>query len=367
MTVSSVIESWSRRDGGYESDDGKTARFTATTAYQVVHDADDSEDTILLASGVPRIRDTFPGKFGVFCTSVKRTAQGVNSSIVTANWLGEVGVAPDDGALSAPVSWVWTNNETSEPVDTDANGLILCNSNGELKEGFTKEVSDFSLTVTRNFAAINTYTISQYLDSVNSDPFGSPDSIWPAGTATLRKFTAQTQQTGASLYYAVTAQIDFRVPYLTIPARAWWYRYRNDGLNVRTGTKITFSGGGATAQATAIAVVSSGGISAIKITYGGRGYTSAPTVGIVSDTGGTGATATATVAGGRVTAVTIGTSGSGYTSRLIRAMDGNKEQPEPRPVCLKLDGSREEDPNQAIWIERPKKTYTLPYSALGLF
>jgi hypothetical protein len=355
---------WSRRNAGYESQDGKTETFSATTAYQVVHAADDSEDTILLASSLPRTRDIFPGKFGVFCIRTRREPVGPNLSIVVAEWQGEVGTSNDPSTV--PVSWTWSNSITVEPIDTDADGLPFVNSNGEIKEGFTKEVSDFTLTVNRSFAAINTYALANYLDSTNSDPFGSPDSIWPIGTGALRTFTAPTVGTGAGLYYDVTAVIDFRVPYLTIPARAWWHRYRNDGMNVRTGTRITFSGGGATAQATGFATIAGGVINGIIVTYGGRDYTSAPTVTITSDTGGTGASATATVSGGRVTSVSVGAGGSGYTSRLVRATDG-LEQPEPRPVCLKLDGSRELNPNAAIWIERKKKVYSLPYAGLGLF
>lgn len=356
---------WSRRNGTYESKDSIAIKYAATTAYSVTHDPDDSEDLILLDPSIPRVNSEHPTKAGVFCTKIRREPVGPVMSYVTVEWEGDPGADGQGGPLTQPPKWVWSNTVTSEPVDTDADGIPLCNSNGELKEGFTKEVSDFTLSVTRNFQAINTYALVQYLDSVNSDAWGSPDSIWPAGTAMLRTFTAEAVTNTANAYYVVNAQIDFRVPYLTIPARAWWYRYRNDGMNVRANTRVTLSGGGATAQATAFAISSGGAITSIPVTYGGRGYTSAPTVSITSDTG-SGASATATVSGGRVVSISVGSGGSNYSSKLIRAVDGNKE-PEPRPVCLKLDGSREFNPNSAIWIERKKKQYTLPYSALGLF
>lgn len=50
----------------------------------------------------------------------------------------------------------------------------------------------------------------------------------------------------------------------------------------------------------------------VKITNGGTGYTSAPTVAIAAPASGVQATATATVSGGSVTAITITVSGSGY-------------------------------------------------------
>lgn len=362
MSVTSVLEMWSRRSGAYEAKDSIATKFVATTAYQVVHSADETEDAILLDSAIPRVHDEFPSKAGVYATKVRREPAGLVMSIVTVEWEGEADSTNGGGPLDQPPKWVWSNTITTEPVDTDADGLPLCNSNGELKEGFTKDVSDFTLSVTRNFQSINTYALVQYLDSVNSDPFGSPDSIWPAGTGMLRTFTAEATLKDASQYCAVNAQIDFRVPYLTVASRAWWYRYRNDGLNVQSGSKVTFSGGGATQQATGVALVTSGALTGIGLTNRGRGYTSTPTVTV---TPGTGATITPVVTNGIVSSITC-SGGSGYLARLVRATDANKE-PESRPVCLKLDGSREYDPNAAVWIERKKKQYSLPYSALGLF
>jgi hypothetical protein len=362
MTVSSVTEMWSRRNGVYEAKDTVAIKFQAVTAYQVVHEAGDSEDTILLDSAIPRVHDEFPGKPGVYATKVSREAAGVIMSIVTVEWEGDTGSESNTDPTTTPTKWVWSNTITSEPVDTDADGIPLCNSNGELKEGFTKEVSDFALSLTRNFQSVNTYALIQYLDSINSDAWGPPDSIWPAGTATLRSYVAEVQLPGGNQYYTVNAQVDFRVPYLTIPARAWWYRYRNDGMNVQGGSKVTFSGGGASAQATGFPLVTAGALTGVVVTYGGRGYTSAPTVTV---SGGSGGSATASIANGRVVSVSA-SGGTGYAGRLVRAVDSNKE-PEPRPVCLKLDGSREYDPNAAIWIERKKKQYALPYAALGFF
>jgi autotransporter-associated beta strand protein len=53
-------------------------------------------------------------------------------------------------------------------------------------------------------------------------------------------------------------------------------------------------------------------VSAIQVTAGGSGYTTAPTVVI---SGGTGAAAVATVSGGAVTAITVGNRGSAYSGR----------------------------------------------------
>ncbi|MBH2008258.1 MAG: hypothetical protein I8H71_01025 [Xanthomonadaceae bacterium] len=64
-----------------------------------------------------------------------------------------------------------------------------------------------------------------------------------------------------------------------------------------------------------------GSVSAINITAGGTGYSTAPTVAITGG-GGTGATATAQVSGGVVTGVTITNPGSGYTTNPTVAFTG---------------------------------------------
>ena len=62
-------------------------------------------------------------------------------------------------------------------------------------------------------------------------------------------------------------------------------------------------------------------VSAVTVTAGGSGYTSAPTVSFTGG-GGTGATATATVTGGLVTGVNVTNIGSGYTSAPTVAFSG---------------------------------------------
>lgn len=62
-------------------------------------------------------------------------------------------------------------------------------------------------------------------------------------------------------------------------------------------------------------------VSAVTVTNGGTGYTTAPTVGF-SGGGGTGAAATAAVVAGIITAVTITNNGSGYTSAPTVAFTG---------------------------------------------
>ena len=69
----------------------------------------------------------------------------------------------------------------------------------------------------------------------------------------------------------------------------------NGGTGYTSAPIVTFSGGGATTQATAIAVLSGGSVTAIKLITNGSGYTSAPTVTFTGGGFTTIATATASL------------------------------------------------------------------------
>ena len=73
-------------------------------------------------------------------------------------------------------------------------------------------------------------------------------------------------------------------------------------------------------NSTVSAAAVDGGIDIVKVSAGGTGYTSTPTVTILGD--GVGATATATVAAGAVSAVTVANVGSGYTSANVSISGG---------------------------------------------
>ena len=62
-------------------------------------------------------------------------------------------------------------------------------------------------------------------------------------------------------------------------------------------------------------------VSAIKVTNGGSGYTTVPTVTITGATG-SGATATATISAGKVSAITVSSGGSGYTTTPTVTLSG---------------------------------------------
>lgn len=369
MTIDSATLMWSRR-GASRSVDEKgrnyTTRFFRT--YQVVHSADASDTEILGA--VPSLMSTLTDGTitytNVFLRDHSIAPAGPIMTYVQCDYEGQTGREPtDDPTLQEP-EIEWYNLSSDEPIDIDADGLPFTNVNGELVDGQTKRISDFVLSVKRNYLGINTALTAEYLDSVNSDLFAAPGGVWLPGTCALDTFRARpiNMQSGVPSYWEVSATVICRIPYLTIPARAWWARYRNEGFYARSGALVSFSGGGGTGAA-GYAVEASGVITGVVVTTPGRGYTSAPTVSITGT--GSGATATATLdSDGGVASVAVGSGGSGYKTSLKRAVDSNKE-PVSTPVLLKANGQQEPNLANAIFIERRIKQYAKPYSVLGLF
>lgn len=368
MTISSVTRMWSRETSREESQDGRTFSVSYEDAYQVVHDVTATQDEIRHAPGVPVVRDLYPGTLFVFCTEVQVEKVGPILSIVSVRYAGEVG--PDGGNDSPSNSTPrirYYAKPSEEPTDTDAYGFPLTNVNGDPVFGLTAPVVDMVLEVERNYAAFSGSLALQYMQSTNSDNFNVLGDTWSPGQAAMTAFNVvPVYQQDVISYFTVSSTIELRQPYNTVPARAWWHRYRNEGLYERAGVTVEFSSGGGQVGATAYAVTnSSGAITKIVVTNRGRGYFTPPTVTITGD-GGSGASATAAVnASGEVTSVTVSSGGTGYKSKLIRAVDENK-QPVTQPVLLKANGEREPDAGAAVFCERPKKLFSLPYTALGL-
>lgn len=374
MTITSVEQMWSRASTSEQSSNGRTFRRVFRAAYQVLHSADATLDQIRTASAggvsVPSVRDSFPGYSNVFCTNVGDVERvGPIFSIVPVRYEGEVSLDGDSPELQPP-EIEYYSTETTEEADRDGYGQSLTNTVGDPVTGLQGTIKDMVLSVRRNYLAINGPLANQYLNSTNSDSLLVFNDVWLPGQAHLQRYRAKPvfDALGNIGYFQVNAEVHLRYPVNTVAARAWWYRYRNEGKRARYATKVTFTGGGGT-RAAGYAIVSSGAVSKVVITSRGVDYTSAPTVAFTSTTGGTSAAGTAVLGTGdyegQVVSVTVTNGGSGYKSGIQPILDKNKE-PITEPALLAADGSLEEDAGSAFFVERPRFPLHLPYTALGL-
>lgn len=368
MTIE-VTPMWSRNATNTESQDG--VKFTANliSGYQITHAPSDTRSNILSSANVPNEGDVFSDNGvplpGVYCVSRDLNQVSPIYSVLIATWKGEYGPnGITDDPLNAEPVIQRGNSLVSAEVDSDFYGQPITNSIGEPVKGITTDISDFQISIKRNYAAINMYAIRQYLRSHNSDYFDG----WPPGTARFRTYTADEKKFQGRSYHEVNAVIQFREPYNTTEDQAWFARYRNEGFYERAGVVVTFSGGGGSGAHGYAVTNSSGGISKVIVTNRGSGYTTAPSVAFTkkpSSSPGSGAIATASInSNGVVTGVSVGTAGSAYRSTLLRAVDDVGE-PMTTPVLLAADGTRLENADEAVWCTRPLSG-PLPYANLGL-
>lgn len=365
MTINYVEEMWSRQTSSVTSADGKTFKVAYAGAYQVSHSVDATLDEIRTATGVPRVGDGYGASIYVKCTKVDVQKIGPAYSIVPVAWEGERSYATDDPLAKEP-EVKYSSVSTEAETDTDGRGYPYTNVNGEPVYGVKRTISDMQLHIKRNYAYINASLALQYLDSVNLDPFVVLGQVWSPGQAAMTRFDITPIKGANNFYYfSVNCEITLRQPYNVLPYQAWWSRYRNEGMYERVGVTVAFSGGGGSGAYGYAITNSSGAVTAVVVTNGGKDYTGAPTVTITGPGGSSGATATATLDGDSVASVSVGAGGTGYRSKLIHTVD-HDGKPMTKPVLLSATGAREYNAQNAVWLVRPSKQYQLSYNALGL-
>lgn len=238
MTIQPATLMWSRDGGSINSPGGRQQTATITQAYQVVADAFHVAPEIFGAPGLPLIGDQFPGVFGLWATT--KTPQRVSPIlwIVEVQYEGEFGPggpSDPDGPLGMPTEVTWGDTISNEEIDEDFDGEPIMTVNGEPIRGVTSEIADQTLTLKRNFLAINTFAVRQYRRSVNSDTFFD----WPPGTARFVGYSAQLRQAPQfGGYWEVTGRFTFREPFRTTADKAWYARVRHEGYFVKVGADI---------------------------------------------------------------------------------------------------------------------------------
>lgn len=363
MTIHSVTEAWDSRTSGDETEDGITFKISRSTGLQVIHSWDATEEEILAHSDVTQLGDNYGTTFAV-CKRRNVSKIGPIMSIVACEFSGQTGPGgPDDSPLNKPMEWEEGQSTTSEPIDSDVRGRPIVTANGEQINGQTMEISDSVFTLKKNFATFSSFAMQAYRQSVNSDVVVIGDDTFLAGTGRMKSCTRKPMKFNDLSYYEVSATIQFRYPYNTTPARAWWGRSRHEGFYERLGPVVTFSGGGGTGAEAVAYATAAGVLTGIFVTNPGSGYTSDPTVSVSVGSGATFTVTRGYTDGQQIAAVGVSSGGTGYKVRIVRAVDTNGE-PSAKPVLLKANGFRETNPANAVWIET-EKYLPLPYASLG--
>ena len=232
MAVDLVTERWSGPQAQSESQDGKEGSYRTRRVFDVTVDdpVNDTEETALFATGVPRVRDPHPLSSFLRCVSVSaRRASPIlwevdcQYSIPTRD--------PRRSPLAEPAKISFRSATTEQAIDEDVNGAPLVNVNGEAYDPpLSEPVSDLMMVVTRNQAEFNAIYYQGFKNRVNSDTFLG----WPAGTARCVDIEADSVSDEDFQYWTVTYTFHFRgQDRMSSIGRAWWRRIRNEGYLVR--------------------------------------------------------------------------------------------------------------------------------------
>lgn len=230
MAAGIALEMWSNQSGTAETD-GRNRTVTMQRGFTVTLAASDPLEVVYTAPGLPLVGDIYPGSSLVFCDSLRPQRVSPIMAMVIANYKGEVG--PGDlssSPVDLPYSIEWGCSITDELIDEDWDGNPIVTANSEPIEGVTERIVDDVVTIERAYLGINRYALRAYRRATNSDTFLG----WPPGTARIIDDSARAVFIGGVIrYWHVRASIQFREPYRTTPARAWWKRVRHEGFLVR--------------------------------------------------------------------------------------------------------------------------------------
>lgn len=233
MSAGPALEMWSRQSGNAESQDGRTFSVSMQRAFTVLLDVGDPLEAVYSSAGLPLVGDLYPNSFAVFCTKLSPQRVSPIMAIVAADYSGETGPG---GITSSPVGGEpvikWGCSVTDEAIDEDWNGKPIVTKNNEPIDGITERLIDDVLSVERNFLSVNRYALRAYRRATNSDTFYG----WPPGTCRMMddETSAVFSPTGGIAYWRVRATFQFREPFRTTAAKAWYKRVRHEGYLVRS-------------------------------------------------------------------------------------------------------------------------------------
>lgn len=235
MPVDVVTKMWSRDDGQIASSDGRTFTLSQTDSYQITCTPDTSKSEIAFHPSVPKVGASLIGAPFITVKDVKIQRETPTYWTATVKSSGELGSedpssTPIDNTPTIKVATIESEAEVSE----DRDGKPIVTVNDEPIFGVKKKIYDLSISITRNFLAVNDVVASDYLDAVNSDTFLG----FEPGRVKLTSYSYDIVFSGDIVYYKVTGNFVARKPYNTTAERAWFYRTRHEGFYEKVGSEI---------------------------------------------------------------------------------------------------------------------------------
>ena len=236
--IVSVDLMWSKAGGDFGATDNfRKFSGAINSAYQVFTTYDATLLDVLQAPGIPAAGSSYSSDFPfVYAEQARPEKISPVYWIVYVAYNGEVNFNGQNNQPQSPLLTAatldWDDVEVELEIDEDYDGKPIVTPNGEPINGVRRLFADQTVTIRKNMLLFNPFVQARYRQSVNSDPFLG----WPPGTAKMQKFQAtsvRSSEVNGGGYWQVTAVIQFRYPYRTVPGRAWYSRVRLEGYYKR--------------------------------------------------------------------------------------------------------------------------------------
>jgi len=236
--IVSVDLMWSKAGGDFGATDNfRKFSGAINSAYQVFTTYDATLLDVLQAPGIPAAGSSYSSDFPfVYAEQARPEKISPVYWIVYVAYNGEVNFNGQNNQPQSPLLTAatldWDDVEVELEIDEDYDGKPIVTPNGEPINGVRRLFADQTVTIRKNMLLFNPFVQARYRQSVNSDPFLG----WPPGTAKMQKFQAsavRSSEVNGGGYWQVTAVIQFRHPYRTVPERAWYSRVRLEGYYKR--------------------------------------------------------------------------------------------------------------------------------------
>lgn len=227
MSVGTALEVWSSDSEASVRDGFRSLDFAPIRVFQFTCSADATDVDLYGASGLPGAGSVHPN--APFCYARSARARRLSPILaeVTVRYEGKAPTSDPAGDPTSMNAYVesWSDVEVSEEIDEDFNGDPILTAAYEPVEGIKAVFCDQVATIKRNIplGSYNPYTAAAYRRAVNSDTILG----WPAGTGKLMRLGARNIN---NQYYEMTGVVQFRIPYQTTSAKAWYSRWRHEGF-----------------------------------------------------------------------------------------------------------------------------------------
>jgi len=245
MAVINVKRDWSKTEAPATLN-GQTGRKVFTVLLDGTDSPDEAPYVARRATGIPSPREPWSNDEPNVraCAILPRPLSPVLYE-VTVDYSQDTKAAHP---LDEPMKVRWSNEITSEPIDTDIHGNPIVNTAGlPFEPPIQEQVYDTRLTIVRNEATFDGVRMAAYRNTVNSKPFRGA----PPRTCRMVNIEAEEIIEAEWAYYRVTYEIVYRDS--TLPANCkhidaygnevssgeylgWRRRIANKGMVEKIGT-----------------------------------------------------------------------------------------------------------------------------------